>query len=225
MDKTKAPNTRECKNRKASFRLSKSGLGIFLSGLKTFSEPDLYSEQYSTDSETAASVLWDLHISGLIEGKTVCDLGAGTGVLGIGALFLGAKECLFVERDDKAIKILKSNLTRINKGKAIIINKDISSFCEKDFKSKIDLVLQNPPFGTKKRNVDKEFLEKGFSMSNNVLSFHKSSTERFIKAISRDYGFSICKRWDFSYPLKKSFLFHKSKIKYIDVSCFFFIKD
>ena len=224
MARAKAPKKSGCKDGKASYRLSKSGLAIFLSGLKTFSEPDLYSEQYSTDSETAASVLWDLHISGLIEGKTICDLGAGTGILGIGALFLGAKECIFVEKDEKAIKILKSNLADINKGKAIVLNKDISGLCEKDFKNKIDLVLQNPPFGTKKRNADKEFLEKAFSLSDKVLSFHKSSTERFIRAISKDYGFSICKRWDFSYPLKKSFLFHKSRIKYIDVSCFFFVK-
>jgi len=225
MAKVKAPNKSTYNKTKASYRLSKSGLAIFLSGLKTFSEPDLYSEQYSTDSETVASVLWDLHISGLIEGKIVCDLGAGTGILGIGALFLGAKECYFVERNEESIKILKSNLKMIEQGKAIVINKDISNLSDKDFKGKVDLILQNPPFGTKKRNADKEFLERAFSTSHYVLSFHKSSTERFIRAISRDYGFSICKRWDFSYPLKKSFLFHKSRIKYIDVSCFFFVKD
>jgi putative methylase len=225
MAKVNAPNKSTYNKKKASYRLSKSGLAIFLSRLEGFLEPDLYSEQYSTDSETSASVLWDLYISGFIEDKVVCDMGAGTGILGIGALFLGAKECYFVEKDEKAIKILKSNLKMSKGGRAIVIDGDVSNLCEKDFKNKIDLILQNPPFGTKKRNADKGFLEKSFSLCDKVASFHKSSTERFINAISNDYNFSIWKRWDFSYPLKKSFLFHKSRINYIDVSCFFFVKN
>lgn len=207
------------------YRLSKSGLAIFLSGLKTFSEPDLYSEQYSTDSETAASVLWNLFISGLIEGKTIGDFGAGTGILGIGALFLGAKECYFVERDEKAIKILKSNLSSFDKSKYTILSKDVVTVTRKDFKGDLELVLQNPPFGTKKKNADKEFLGKAFELCSHVASFHKSSTERFVNTYSSDNCFLIQKRWDFCYPLKRSFLFHKSRIKYIDVSCFLFVKE
>lgn len=46
------------------------------------------------------------------------------------------------------------------------------------FKSPIfDIVITNPPFGTKEAGIDKLFIEKAFeSCSGNVYSFHKAST-------------------------------------------------
>ena len=93
--------------------ITKSKLAIILSKLKVFDAPELESEQYPTDSETAAEVIWNAYLNGDIEGKNVADFGAGTGILGAGCLLLGAKSVYFVEHDEKAANILKENMKRI----------------------------------------------------------------------------------------------------------------
>ncbi|MGM5482113.1 MAG: METTL5 family protein, partial [Nanobdellota archaeon] len=194
-------------------------LAIFLSKLKIFSSADFHSEQYPTDSEIAASSLWHAYMLGYIKGKVVADFGAGTGILGIGALLLGASKVYFVEKDIKAIEILKENLATIDSDSYEIIHGSID-----EFKENIDIVLQNPPFGTKKKHADREFLVKAFESASLVFSFHKTSTLSFCQSIAKDYKFKVVERMDFEFPLKNTMKHHKSKIKRIDVSLFLFAK-
>ena len=86
--------------------VSKSSLAIELSKLKVFNQANVSLEQYPTDSEIAATILWQAKMNNDIEDKIIADLGAGTGILGIGALLLGADYVYFVEKDEKAIEIL-----------------------------------------------------------------------------------------------------------------------
>src|SRR3989344_6854737 len=109
---------------------SKSGLAIILSGLKGFSEPKVRQEQYLMDSEIGASVLWNACLLGDIEGKVIADLGCGTGILGIGALLLGANKVIFVDSDKKALETAKNNVSKVKSegyslGDAEFICKDI----------------------------------------------------------------------------------------------------
>ena len=45
-----------------------------------------------------------------VEGRRVLDLFAGTGQLGIEALSRGAESCVFIDRDRKAVSLVKENL-------------------------------------------------------------------------------------------------------------------
>ena len=145
---------------------SKSSLAVLLSKLRVFEAPKLKAEQYTTDSEIAADVLWQAYYLRDIENKTIADLGSGTGILGLGALLLGAKKVFFVENDKDSIEITKENLAFIEKEtkaklseKAIFLNRDINNFNDK-----VDTVIQNPPFGTKQEHADKVFLERRFCL-------------------------------------------------------------
>jgi len=194
---------------------SKSSLAVFLSKLKTFEKPKIQLEQYTTDSEVAAEVLWNALMKGDLEDLTIGDLGAGTGILGIGALALGAKKVYFVEKDETAIKTLKENLDEYEfKGEWEIISSDIEQFDQE-----VDVVIQNPPFGTKKEHADKQFLEKAMNLGKVIYSLHKTSTLKFIEAISLDHDFAITEQWDFDYPLKNTQKHHKKKLERIKVSC------
>lgn len=195
---------------------SKARLAIELSKLKTFEQPEIATEQYPMDSEIGAEVLWDAYYKGDIENKVIADLGCGTGILGIGALLLGAKLVYFVDSDKDAIAIAKENLAKFEeiKANAVFINKDIA-----DFSEKVQTVIQNPPFGTKQKHADREFLIKAFSISDKIYTFHKSTSENFVQKISEDNGFRIAERYDFSFPIKASQLFHKRKIHRIKVNC------
>ncbi len=53
---------------------------------------------------------------GPLEGASVLDLFAGTGALGIEALSRGAGRAVFVERDARAIAVLKDNLAALGIG-------------------------------------------------------------------------------------------------------------
>ena len=195
--------------------VSKKQVAIALSKLKTFDKSKIKLEQYTTDSEIASVVLWDAFMQGVIEEEVVADLGCGTGILGIGALLLGAKKVLFVDVDKDALIILETNLKDLELDNFEIIHTDVS-----EFNAKVDLVLQNPPFGTKQKHADKKFLEKAFSVSEVVFSFHKSSTKQFVKAISNDFKFNIAKEFEFDFPLKNTMKIHKKKMEKIKVSCF-----
>ena len=195
---------------------SKSRLAIILSELKVFEKPDVYTEQYPVDSEIAAEVLWNAYFNKDIEGKVVADLGCGTGLLGIGALLLGARMVYLIDLDKEALEIAKENLSRFSeiKGKAVFLNISIE-----DFNEKADVVLQNPPFGTKKKHADREFLLKAFSMAKIVYSFHKATSKEFISKISENNNFKITHYFEFNFPIKMSQLFHKKPLHRIKVGC------
>lgn len=189
--------------------LSKQSLAIFLSKLKIFSEPKIKLEQYPTDSEIGADLIWNAYMQGDIEGKKVIDLGAGTGILGIAALILGAKEVHFVEIDKDTIKILNENIPPEYSPK-------IHQIDIKETKITGDTVIMNPPFGAKKKHADKEFLEIAIKTAPITYSLHKKDESRFLEKFTKDNKTKITHRWNYSFPLKASYKHHKKKIERIE---------
>ena len=199
--------------------VTKSRLAIILSGLGGFQGPKVRQEQYLMDSEIGASVLWNSYLLKDIEGKVIADLGCGTGILGIGALLLGAKSVFFVDSDKKALKTAENNISKVksedyNIGNAEFVCQDISKL-----EVRADLVLQNPPFGTKLRHNDIYFLENAMKISPVVYSFHKSETKSFLQRFCMEKNAKITHVWDFKFPLKATFKFHRRQIHRINVSC------
>ena len=202
-------------------KLSKSGLAIGLSTVRGFSDPKVRAEQYMTDSEIGATVLWDAYMRREINGKVIADLGSGTGILGIGAMLLGASKVYFVESDSLAMGIAKDNVENVeSESSSEFFLGDVT-----EFKEKVDVVVMNPPFGVKSEHSDRKFLEKAFEISEVVYSFHKSETKEFIEKFSSKHNFKITQILDFLYPLKSTMKFHKKRIERINVSCFRLVKQ
>ncbi|MFH1637837.1 MAG: METTL5 family protein [Candidatus Woesearchaeota archaeon] len=198
--------------------MNKKALAYLLSKIKTFKKAKVSLEQYPTEPEIAAEVLWDAYMQGSIEKKTIADLGCGTGTFGIGALVLGAKNVYFVDIDEEALSIAKENLKVVEielgmkLGKASFRCKDIRSF-----NIKVDCVIQNPPFGVKRSHTDKLFLLKAMSLADEVYTFHKLATKSFVNSIAEDHGFSALSIKKLEFPLKRSYWFHLKNIYYVDV--------
>ena len=203
---------------------SKSRLAIILSKLEGFYEPVLMQEQYLMDSEIGASTLWNAYLLGDIKGKVIADLGCGKGLLGIGALLLSAKRVLFVDADKKALEIAKNNVSKA-KSEGYIVGK-VDFICQEigNLKIKTDMVLQNPPFGTKVRHADIFFLKRALEIAPVVYSFHKSETKTFLERFAAKNNAKITHVWDFRFPLKATFDFHRRQIHRINVSCFRFYR-
>ena len=189
--------------------MNKKSLAITLSKLqapKTFS-PSL--EQYQTDSELAAEIVWLACLNKDVKNKTIADLGCGNGIFGIACLLLEAKKVYFIDKDKEMISIAKKNVSDLSKdSKAIFINKDVT-----EFNKKVDTVIQNPPFGVQKRKADKEFLLKAFEISNKIYSLHKIESDKFILKLASENKFKVKNILKLDFVLKKTMKFHK-KPKY-----------
>lgn len=200
--------------------MNKSKLEILLSKLKVFSKPSMELEQYALDGKNASDILWIAFQLGDIEKKSIADLGCGTGILGIGALLLGANKVYFIDKSEAAIRTAKENLQFVEKELSLSLNRK-AMFLVGDinnFSTKVQIILENPPFGTKTEHMDKIFLEKAMEISGKIYSIHKSSTLDFLRRFisKNDFGITHEKRFDF--PLKQTMPFHKQKIKRIDVA-------
>ena len=127
--------------------MNKKELAMLLAKIRSFEKPKAEYEQYQTPSELAANALWQVYMDGNVVGKTITDLGSGTGIFGIGALILEAKRVIFVDADKDALKTAKENKKYIEESlrkrfNANFVNRDIIRY-----KGKSDVLIQNPPFG------------------------------------------------------------------------------
>ena len=192
---------------------SKKELARILSGLKGFDEANAKLEQYKTDSENAAEALWFLHMNDEIKNKIIADLGCGNGVLGIGCLLLNARKTYFVDKDENILKTAMENFKNLGLSNGIFINKDVS-----EFKNKVDLVIENPPFGVQKKHADRIFLDTAMRVSDIIYSFHKAESENFLKKYCE--GFRVEKLFEFNFILRKTLKFHKKDKHCVKVGFF-----
>jgi len=148
----------------------KLDLEMLLSQVEPHPSPKPSLEQYTIPADVAATML---HIAaysyGDIVGKTVLDLGCGTGRLALGAAFLGAKQVVGIDIDRDAVKVAFENSVRTNlKEKVQWVTGDIEAI-----HGNFDTVLQNPPFGVQRRRADRKFLEKALETGKIIYSLHK----------------------------------------------------
>jgi len=216
---------------------SRRELAIFLSKLKVFEKANVRLEQYPSDSEVAAILLWQAAMRDDVEDRDIIDLGCGTGILGIGALILGAKHVSFIDIDPHVEEILKENIqmTLDNweidlEGKWDFTRQDIREVAKDNTLSKHaqdsdKVVITNPPFGTKIKHADKFFLTAGKKLSNTIYSMHKTTTDVFVKAFARDKELEVVWQEDTSFPIKKTMPDHKKKIERIAVSLYCLKKE
>ncbi|MDR2699607.1 MAG: METTL5 family protein [Nitrososphaerota archaeon] len=149
--------------------IRKLDLERFLSTVQVNPEPKINLEQYTISENIAASMLYiAAYTNNDIVGKCILDLGCGTGRLGLGAAFLGAKTVLGVDIDKAALKVAVVNSQNADLTvNADWVNGDISII-----NGCFDTVLQNPPFGVQTRTADRAFLIKALVSGKMVYSLH-----------------------------------------------------
>jgi putative methylase len=149
--------------------IRKLELELFLSQIEPQPSPKADLEQYTVSEAVAASMLYlAAYTNGDIVGKTVIDLGCGTGKLALAASYLGAQYVVGVDIDKTAIKTASKNSEKAgSKVNVQWVLGDIGTVS-----GIFDTVLQNPPFGVQKRAADRKFLEKALEVGNVVYSLH-----------------------------------------------------
>ena len=82
-----------------------------------------------------------------IEGRTVLDLFAGTGQLGLEALSRGAEKAVFVDNTAAAVRVIRENAAAAKLiDRADIRQSDYKAFLQSAPKKSFHLVLMDPPY-------------------------------------------------------------------------------
>ncbi|MHA1859908.1 MAG: METTL5 family protein [Candidatus Asgardarchaeia archaeon] len=179
-----------------------------LEEVEEIKDPKLYLEQYTIPARLAADIVYiSAYTYDDVIGKYVCDLGCGTGRLGIGAAIVGAKKVFCIDIDERLLKIAKYCSEKLGVyDRMEFIRKDI-----KEVELSCDTVLQNPPFGIHKRHSDILFLEKAMEISDVVYSMHVHSEKvrKFIEKKVVENGFVVSNIFLLKFEIPYMFKFHR----------------
>ena len=162
--------------------IRKLDLERFLSRIEPNPSPKVSLEQYTVSEAVAATMLYlAAYTNRDVVGKTVLDLGCGTGRLALAASYLGAKYVVGVDIDKTAVKTARASAEKLGfKANVEWVAGDVSVIT-----GSFDTVVQNPPFGVQKRAADRKFLEKALEVGNVVYSLHNHprTDKRLIKRL------------------------------------------
>jgi putative methylase len=162
--------------------MSARNLARTLSGLADFRSPRADLEQLSTPPEAAAELLAAARVRDDLRGRSILDLGCGTGILGIGAMLWGAREVAGVDADAEALDLARANAERLGVSVRWILSR------VSEYDQPADTVFMNPPFGAQRRHADRPFWDRAFALAGRaVYAFSLAESRTFIvkRAVAR----------------------------------------
>jgi putative methylase len=214
-----ATNKKTRKNYKAQRLVRRLDLERALQQVEPHPSPKASLEQYTLPVDVAAEWLFiAAYINDDIINKAVVDLGCGTGILALGAVFLGAKKAIGVDIDKAAVGIAEKNAEKLGIEKKVQwFTGDIGSLT-----GGFDTVLQNPPFGVQKRGADRKFLSKALELAPVVYSLHKSGegNRAFIKRFIEQHGGEVTGIFPMKLNIPKLFKFHTKRKYMVEVDLY-----
>ena len=182
-------------------------LAMLLSSLSEHPSGSVELEQYTTDGDLAARWLADIAaFDDLSEGCTVADLGAGNGVLGLGALAMGAGRALLVETDQAACDVAKSNAESMGFADSVEVIQATLGSDPVDLGS-ADVLISNPPWGRQTPRADRPFLEAMIAATTPAHLLH-SAEATHIQTLFEDAGWSAERYGEADFALPAAYSHH-----------------
>uniref|UniRef100_I1J7Z6 Methyltransferase-like protein 5 n=1 Tax=Glycine max TaxID=3847 RepID=I1J7Z6_SOYBN len=174
-----------------------------LGGLQQFPQPKVELEQYPTGPHIASRMLFTAENSFEdVSDKVVADFGCGCALI---------RHVLGIDIDPESLEIASNNAEELE----VDIDFIQSNVMDLGWRGRIvDTVIMNPPFGTRKKGADLDFLSVALKVASQaVYSLHKTSTRDHVKRTAlRDFNASsaevIC---ELRYDVPKMYKFHKKK--------------
>ncbi len=197
----------------------KKELELMVQQIPSMPKPKLCLEQYTTPASIVADMVWEAFMRGDIEDRIVADLGCGSGRIAYASLMLGASYVLCVDIDLDAINLARKSHTRIlGLEETVRIDYVVLDVLSHGIR-RVDVVLQNPPFGIRSNVRDIEFLEQAFNIATTVYSLHRSNDKSrlLIARIARDKGFEYALIKTYDFPIPQLHERHRRRIHYIKV--------
>lgn len=135
-----------------------------------------------------------------IEDRTVLDLFAGSGQMGLEALSRGAKEATFVDKSKDAIKLIKENATKSKlSDNSLIFQADYLEFLQKNIGKSYDIIFLDPPYAAKMyKPALKKLFECGYIKSTTLIVCESNFDELFENDLELEAKFTIKKQSKYS---------------------------
>lgn len=195
--------------------IRKRDLAIKLQTIPPHPNPKVALEQYTVPADLAAEILFRAcYEQDDIEGKSVLDLGTGTGRLALGASMLGAEYVIGVDLDKSAIEVAMTNRNRLGLGADWVLGGIEATH------GSIDTIIMNPPFGTKRAHADVQFLEVALGLARVIYSIHKSSTRSYISRWLSHRGAESEIFLSTKMEIPHQFSFHRKKRRFVDIDVY-----
>lgn len=154
-------------------------LEMALERLDGFPDPSAQLEQYRTPAPLGARLLYHACMRGDIRGRSVCDLGCGTGVLAIGAALIGARRVAGIDIDPGAIEAARQNAARLGLSIEFSVA-DIRSAGD-TLGGPFDTVVMNPPFGAQKKHADRPFIDASLAIGDAIYAIFNAGSLPFVE--------------------------------------------
>ena len=180
---------------------------MILSGLEQIQSPSVELEQYATGGELASRWLADIFAYGdLQRGCTVADLGAGNGVLGLGALELGLDMAILIDSDQAACYTALSNAEKMGVTDSVqVIHASIGNYSiELD---SADVIICNPPWGRQSPKADRPFLDAILSARVTSHLMHSAEASH-IEPLFEGHGWSVERYGEADFALQAAYSHH-----------------
>jgi len=182
-------------------------LAMLLSGLIPHPCGVVELEQYSTDGNLAARWLADIATFGdLNEGDTIADLGSGNGVLGVGALAIGAGRAILIETDQEACSTALANIEQSGFGESAVVIQARLGIDSIDIQS-ADVIICNPPWGRQSPKADRPFLDAILSSGITAHLMHSAEASH-IGPLFEENGWSVERYGEADFPLLAAYSHH-----------------
>ncbi|WP_128478239.1 METTL5 family protein [Halorussus pelagicus] len=227
--------------------MDKAALERRLSRVEGFSDPRLDLEQYPTPADLAAHLVHLAGVQGDLAGRTVLDLGTGTGMLALGAAYRGPARVLALDRDPAALAQARENERRVADADVPASATDSASATAVEWllgdatraplcaagaspdapadaladRSSVT-VLMNPPFGAQSGNehADRAFLATASDIAAVSYSIHNAGSKEFVEAFADDEGGEVTHAFRADLALSRQFGHQTSETESIDAEVF-----
>ncbi len=195
--------------------IRKQQLAIQLQNTKPHPKPKAQLEQYTIPADLAAEIVFSAcYTYSDVEGKTIIDLGTGTGRLALAAQLLGANLVIGVDIEETSLG------TAVGNSALLRLHPEWVLGSIEAIRGPVDTVIMNPPFGTKQPHEDLRFLEKALEISKTVYSIHKSSTRHFLQEWLRRKKAAAEIVLTTSLEIPHQFAFHRKRKVMVEVDVF-----
>ena len=175
-------------------------------------DPSAALEQVMTPAPAAAELLFSAFAAGDLLGRSVLDLGSGTGRLAIGAALLGASPVRGVELDSRLLAAARE--AAATEGVSVdFVRTDVIAVTET-----AETVVMNPPFGAQRRHADRPFWDAAFRLAGrSVYAFGLADSRSFIARRAVDAGAHVLAARPVAWELPRTFPHHTRRRVSLDV--------
>ncbi|WP_181692280.1 METTL5 family protein [Natronomonas sp. LN261] len=186
-----------------------------------FEDPHAPLEQYHTPPDLAAHIVHVADLQGDVEGRTVFDLGCGTGMLALGAALRGPERAIGIDIDPAPLSTARENERRVGAMTDVSwVRGDVSVVPV--IPTEDATVLMNPPFGAQSGNegADRAFLQTAAAIAGVSYSVHNAGSESFVRAFADDNGGRVTHAFAAAFELPRQFEHHDADSRSIDTEVY-----